>query len=683
MRVRMRAIVMALTITCAALLIDGSVAAGPPTKSPDGTASMSTSLAGTVASKISYQGRLTDAVGNPLNGDYDLVFQLWDDPSAGSQVGDNISRSGVAVANGLFTVDLDVPQLEVNGQALWLRIQVNGQWLSPRQELLPVPYALSLRPGAQIAANSSETVLMAANQGTGTGLSAFSNQGWGLNVASSEDVAVFATSGTVPSILIQGKQAIFAYGEENGIIAWGGETGGTFEGSIGVKATGGHRGVDGRTESGEEGAAGVYGESINMQADGVRGQGAHGVHGVGYIGVFGEGDVGISGRGMVGVGGESEADTGAGVHGTATGLDGVGVRGTSDFGTGVEGTGETGVKGISSVGAGVKGEGSVGVEGVGQSAEGVAGTSQTTYGVTGEGVLGGVKGTSTGGDGVEGRSQSGSGVIGVSMHADGVVGNSQTGIGVYANSGGEAAVKGEGPKGVYGRSSADGGEGVHGHGFGSHTEGVLGTSANASGVYGISSGSTGGLSIGVRGQTSATWGLATEENLYVGGYCSGCTLAFVARNGDTSPLEVGDVVSVVGIAPPLKGQQAPVLRVRRGAVAGGSMLGVVQSRATVDTGERLVFQGDAAQVEQFEMPGGAAGPAAPGEYLFVVVQGLVQVRTHTSGGAIAAGDPVVPAATSGLAQKVSAAPPTVPVLGRALEQLAEGTGLIWVLILGG
>ncbi|MFQ5343750.1 MAG: hypothetical protein ACE5F6_19580, partial [Anaerolineae bacterium] len=286
--------VIGIGLLMAVTLVAGSVAAGPPVQSPDSTTAV---LAGPVASKISYQGRLTDAGGNPLNGNYNLVFQLWDDPTAGSQVGSDIVKNGAPVTDGLFTTDLDVQQLNFDGQALWMRVQVNGQWLSPRQELLPVPYALSLRPGAQIGANNSASVLVVGNQGTGTGISASSNQGWGMDVYSSEDVALYASAGTIPLILITGKQAVVAYGEDNGVIAWGGQTGGSFEGSTGVKGTGGTRGVHGLTESTAEGAAGVYGESTNMLADGVRGQGAHGVHGVGFTGVFGEGDVGVSGAG--------------------------------------------------------------------------------------------------------------------------------------------------------------------------------------------------------------------------------------------------------------------------------------------------------------------------------------------------------------------------------------------------
>jgi len=138
----------ALAAATTLLLLTGSAVASPPAQDPAVLGEIT--LTGTVASKISYQGQLTDAGGNPLSGSYNLVFQLWNDASAGSQVGSNVTRNGVAVSGGLFTVELDVPQSAFNGQALWLRIQVSGQWLSPRQALLPVPYAFSLVPGALV-----------------------------------------------------------------------------------------------------------------------------------------------------------------------------------------------------------------------------------------------------------------------------------------------------------------------------------------------------------------------------------------------------------------------------------------------------------------------------------------------------------------------------------------------------
>jgi len=105
-----------------------------------------------VGSAINYQGRLTDKnTGNPLSGTYDMVFQLWDAATGGTQVGSDISVPPVEVTNGLFNVRIPVTQSWFNGRPLWLRVKVGADdWMTDRQEILPVPYALSLRPGAYI-----------------------------------------------------------------------------------------------------------------------------------------------------------------------------------------------------------------------------------------------------------------------------------------------------------------------------------------------------------------------------------------------------------------------------------------------------------------------------------------------------------------------------------------------------
>ena len=620
-------------------------------------------LAGIVASKISYQGRLTDTAGNPLNGSYNLLFQLWNDATAGSQIGSNIVRNNVPVGNGLFTVDLDVPQDAFNGQALWLQIQVSGQTLSPRQELLPVPYALSLRPGARIAGNSTGAIAEVNNQGAGVALYA---QGAGLGV---EGVGTTGILGT-------------------------GSSGHGVHGTVGTGNT----------------AAAVLGENNNLFGIGVEGRSYTGVRGQGQTGVLGEGieGSGVAGTSVVGSGVSGQGPTG--VYGFSQIVGGVGVHGFSNLGDGVLGvsqgdwetaavrgkavgngyggyftsTNSTGVKAIgdneglcaratSDIGWGVHGTGAD---------TGVRGDATIGYGVSGSGQLGGVFGTSTSfGAGVEGRNDNSTGVLGVSTSGDGVVGNSVSGVAVYGNTGsGLAAVMGEGPTGVYGKSSAASGQAVHGYGLGSATEGVLGTSDQATGVYGISGG-TGNLAFGVWGQTNATWGLITWQKLYAGGGCVGCTTAFVGQNGDDSPLEVGDVVAISGIAPPLKGQQTPTLQVRR-ATADGGALGVVQSRAVVTVGEMSVSTSDVNKKDTIEVPGLAPGNVAPGDYLFVVVQGLVQVRADADLGAIAVGDALGPGASAGRAQKLRQDTMATPLLGRALEPLARGTGLIWVLVLG-
>jgi hypothetical protein len=103
-----------------------------------------------VAAKINYQGRLTTPGGAPLDGVFDMRFQVYDTPSGGAILWDSGILS-VTVDQGLFNVELAVDPTDFDGQGLWLRIYVDGEWLSPRQELTPVPYALSLRPGAEIS----------------------------------------------------------------------------------------------------------------------------------------------------------------------------------------------------------------------------------------------------------------------------------------------------------------------------------------------------------------------------------------------------------------------------------------------------------------------------------------------------------------------------------------------------
>lgn len=102
---------------------------------------------GVMGQAFTYQGRLTDA-DNPANGDYDLKFSLYDDASAGNQIGDSVTNAPVAVSNGLFTVTMDFGPAIFDGSPRWLEICVatggSGEFivLSPRQALTPTPYAI-------------------------------------------------------------------------------------------------------------------------------------------------------------------------------------------------------------------------------------------------------------------------------------------------------------------------------------------------------------------------------------------------------------------------------------------------------------------------------------------------------------------------------------------------------------
>lgn len=104
-----------------------------------------------VPDAISYQGRLLDHSGKPVDGPHAITFRVYTQPSGGGAL--LTYNTAVPVNQGLFNVQIPVDEGIFDGQALWLGVQVEGdpQEMTPRQPLLPAPYAFSLRPGATIS----------------------------------------------------------------------------------------------------------------------------------------------------------------------------------------------------------------------------------------------------------------------------------------------------------------------------------------------------------------------------------------------------------------------------------------------------------------------------------------------------------------------------------------------------
>lgn len=117
------------------------------------------SIAATVGSRFSYQGVLKEN-GSPVTGSRGMTFRLYSDAACTTQVGNSIVKNAVQVTDGLFTVDLGVTHSHFNGQGLWLEVEVGGTQIGC-QEILPAPYALSLRPGALILGGASQVKLTA------------------------------------------------------------------------------------------------------------------------------------------------------------------------------------------------------------------------------------------------------------------------------------------------------------------------------------------------------------------------------------------------------------------------------------------------------------------------------------------------------------------------------------------
>lgn len=512
MRSKTIAVLLATVAILALLWAAGSAIASPPREGPGGEGGAV--IATTVGDSISYQGQLTDpSTGDPLDGTYTMGFQFYDAQSGGTMLWDSGPQS-VSVDSGLFNVELDVDQDDFNGQALWLEVAVGSETLTPRQELLPVPYALSLRPGAEIKGESDEPVVKGENTGHGDGahgiagwygsIGVYGESGFGIGVkgqgeigvsgqgsvgpgvegrggpvgvsghsadgagimgtsdngrgvygqsdsgtgvygestngeavhgisisgpggyftstnssavvafsdlsdgvvaGSNSHVGVRASAGTVPLIYPVGLHGVYAQGQDYGVHGWGGQTGGSFIGSVGVMASGNEGihatgDITGVTGIGGMWETGVYGYAPS----------GIGVKGVGDAGVIGEGITGVYGDGLTGVHGVSDSYHGVlgetnsadfaalkgentghgdGVHGIAGWYGTIGVYGESGFGIGVKGQGEIGVSGQGSVGPGVEGRG--------------------------------------GPIGISGRSDSGAGVYGVSVNGIGVVANSESG----------------------------------------------------------------------------------------------------------------------------------------------------------------------------------------------------------------------------------------------------------------
>ncbi|MBE2222583.1 MAG: hypothetical protein IAF02_13635, partial [Anaerolineae bacterium] len=103
--------------------------------------------AATIGDAITYQGYLTDENDVPLNGSFTMRFQIYNAAAGGTLLWDSGSSS-ITVKNGLFETRFGITTDIFNGEELWVAHTVNGELLTPRQEITPAPIAHTLRPGA-------------------------------------------------------------------------------------------------------------------------------------------------------------------------------------------------------------------------------------------------------------------------------------------------------------------------------------------------------------------------------------------------------------------------------------------------------------------------------------------------------------------------------------------------------
>ena len=234
----------------------------------------STAASANVDTAFTYQGRLTSG-GTPVNSTCDFEFKLWDDASAGAQVGSTQTKTGVSVSAGYFTIpDLDFGASAFNGQARWLEIGVrcpagSGSYtpLSPRQALRAAPYAHSLRPGAQVVGYVAGGDVLSVNNTADNGTSMYGLHASGAGTAPGVRGATNSTSDNAVGVLGEvvstspGFYSAAVRGINNGtgasgIGVWGSHAGNGW-GVYGSAAANG-TGVYGYVPSGGSGHAGYF-----------------------------------------------------------------------------------------------------------------------------------------------------------------------------------------------------------------------------------------------------------------------------------------------------------------------------------------------------------------------------------------------------------------------------------------
>lgn len=260
-------------------------------------------------------------------------------------------------------------------------------------------------------------------------------------------------------------------------------------------------------------------------------------------------------------------------------------------------------------------------------------------------------GTGNNGIRIESTRADSNGITGVAhngTNSTGVFGWTTEGVGVYGSSDSSTGVKGtsNSSTAVFGRSTSG--------------AGVVGWSDTQVGVYGR--GLFGVYSVG---------DAKVEGNLYVTGSKSGYVVD-IAQNDDTVSLEAGEVVVISGAGPAVLGE-IPLIKVRR-AMAGetSAVVGVVDKHyvptpktATPDGKTERVFRDST---------------IPPGEYLSVITLGAYKaIKVDASYGPIAPGDLLVASPNPGYAMRADSPQPGT-IIGKALGELRDGTGVIPVII---
>ncbi len=217
------------------------------------------------ATAFTYQGELKDHGVGVNSSTAAFCFRLWDDETAGHQIGDDFRIRPVEIVDGVFTTLVDFGEDAFNGQVRWLEIGVdvtggtNYTWMTPRQPLTATPTALHALHGGDNpwTINGSHITYTSGNVGVGT-----------TSPTSKLDVQGMTTEPIVKSVSQQhGSDAGTAIEGEveaergYGVLGKASNTVGMAAGVWGRAYAPGGIGVGGFNDAGSGDAIGVYGRS--------------------------------------------------------------------------------------------------------------------------------------------------------------------------------------------------------------------------------------------------------------------------------------------------------------------------------------------------------------------------------------------------------------------------------------
>jgi hypothetical protein len=156
---------------------------------------------------ISFQGKLTDPVGVPMAGTFEMTFRLWSSETGGTKLLEQVYPGVVVDNEGLYNVELNIPTSITFMSPVWLGVEVasDGE-MSPRYALTSSPYSFWAMDADKLDGKDSSEFLGGSGSAnyiamfTGTYMisnSAIYQSGTNIGIGTTSPTAKLDVSGTL------------------------------------------------------------------------------------------------------------------------------------------------------------------------------------------------------------------------------------------------------------------------------------------------------------------------------------------------------------------------------------------------------------------------------------------------------------------------------------------------------